>query len=163
VVAPGDPDPGAPANGTACNLTADLFVPHRISLSDRTVFTTLCDVFCNPGPSDQTVYANTPATFMFTPDGTPPYTIQWSTNGVPVAGANSAYYTTPPVPLSDNGAVYSVTLYNSFSTNTCSDVLHTRPNPIVISALTLNDPNHIYVTWNKDVNLNGIYTINDLT
>jgi hypothetical protein len=118
-------------------------------------FTTLCDVFCNPGPSDVNTFFGRPATFTVVPDGTPPYSIQWKSNGVAIAGATSATYTTPPVNYPNDGDVYSVDISNFFSSTSCSATVHVGHNPIVVSAETRGSPNVIYVTYNKAVQLTG--------
>src|SRR5439155_27251728 len=63
-------------------------------------------------------------------------------------------YTTPPQAFPDDGAVYSVDVNNAFSSASCGAAVHVLHNPIAISASTRNDPNHIYVVYNKPVALN---------
>lgn len=126
-------------------------------------FTTLCDVFCNPGPSDRTVFAGQSATFVAFPDGTPPYTMQWKKNGIAIPGATSWTYSTPPADLIDEGTVYTLVLSNEFSTNQCSATLHVGHNPVVVSCGTRGDPGRVYVLYNKPVQLDGIYSLVDNT
>src|SRR5262249_38931257 len=77
-------DPAVPANGVL-PIDDTQFMQMRRA-PDGTLFTTLCDVFCNPGPSDQTVFVGQTPTFAATPDGTPPYSLQWQKNGVDIPG-----------------------------------------------------------------------------
>ena len=53
------------------------------------------------------------ATFSVTATGTGPLTYQWYVNGVPINGATSSIYTTPPTTLGQSGSVYTVTVSNS--------------------------------------------------
>src|SRR5262249_4259976 len=94
-----------------------------------------------------------PATFTASPDGTPPYTLQWLKNGAPIPGANGTSYTTPPVAVADEGATYTFVVANEFSTNQCSARLHVNNCIKVTMCGTWGDPNHIYVFYNQDVNL----------
>lgn len=118
-------DPNPPANGSS-PLSSQFFLPRRLGPNGE-IFTRLCDVFCNPGPGDQTVSVGQSATFAATPDGTPPYHFQWEKDGVPIAGANAASCTTPPATAADDGAVYCVVVSNAFSTNRCCARLQVGP------------------------------------
>jgi hypothetical protein len=156
VIDPADPNV-APANGTL-PIPQSAFTAQRIG-PGGVAFTTLCDVFCNPGPTDQTVFVGQTATFGASPDGTPPYSLQWKKNGVVIPGATSASYTTPPATLADEGTVYSFMISNEFSTNECSAVLHVRHEPRIVKCETRGHPSRVYVTYNKEVQLDGTYDI----
>jgi len=148
-------DGSQPADGTVSALSPDQLLAKRLS-PDGTVFTTLCDVFCSPGPSDQSVYVGGSALFAVVPDGTPPYSYQWKSNGVAIAGATGATYATSAAAEANDGDTYSVTVNNLFSSTSCGAVLHVAHNPIALSALTHNDPNNIYVLFNKPVAINTL-------
>src|SRR5262249_18060038 len=139
-------------------IPGSAFVPQRIGPNGE-VFTRLCEVFCHPGPSDQTVFVGQSATFSVTPDGAPPYMFQWQKNGVDISGATSATYTTPPTTSADDGAAYCVTLKNSFSSTNCCATLHVRPEPKVVSCTAPCGADEIRVVYNKPVQLDGTYTL----
>ncbi len=63
-------------------------------------------------PGNQTVAAGQTATFSVTAGGSQ-LTYQWSRNGVAIAGATAAVYTTPATTSADNGALFSVVVANS--------------------------------------------------
>ena len=67
-------------------------------------------------PQSNAVTAGQPASFSVSAAGLGPLTYQWQRDGVPIAGATSAAYTTPPTALSDTGATFSVTITNVVST-----------------------------------------------
>jgi hypothetical protein len=67
-------------------------------------------------PQGNAVIAGQPASFFVGAAGLGPLTYQWQRDGVPIAGATSAAYTTPPTALSDTGATFSVTITNVVST-----------------------------------------------
>src|SRR5271156_5790999 len=64
-------------------------------------------------PGNQTVKVGQTATFSVTATGTGPLTYQWYVNGVPISGATSSTYTTPPTTAGQSGSVYTVTVSNS--------------------------------------------------
>ena len=63
-------------------------------------------------PADQTVVEGATATFMVAADGTAPLSYQWRKDGVAIAGATSASYTTPPTVLADDGALFDCVVDN---------------------------------------------------
>ena len=69
-------------------------------------------------PTSQTVTAGQPATFTVAATGTSPLSYQWLKNGVNLAGATSASYTTPATATSDSGAKFDVVVSNSAGTVT---------------------------------------------
>src|SRR6202044_1808680 len=64
-------------------------------------------------PGNQAVKVGQTATFSVTATGTGPLTYQWYVNGVPISGATSSTYTTPPTTVGQSGSVYTVTVSNS--------------------------------------------------
>ena len=69
-------------------------------------------------PQDTSVMSGTSATFTANAVGTAPITFQWNKNGLPIGGATSASYTTPPTTNGDNGANFTVTVANSVNSFT---------------------------------------------
>ncbi|WP_211102049.1 discoidin domain-containing protein [Nitrospirillum pindoramense] len=59
-------------------------------------------------PQNQTVAAGGSAAFTVTVSGTGPFTYQWTKNGVAIAGATSASYSTPATVAGDDGARFAV-------------------------------------------------------
>lgn len=76
-------------------------------------------------PVSQRVVAGQSVTFSAAVQGTPPYFIQWTSNGVPIAGASALSYTLPLVTTNMSGALFAVTVSNSFSGLTSSNALLT--------------------------------------
>jgi hypothetical protein len=155
-------DPNVPPPNGTLPILQSAFAPRRIS-ADGTLFTRLCDAFCNHGPTDQTVFIGQSATFSAVPDGTPPYSLRWKRNGVVIPGATSATYTTPPAMAANDGDAYTFVVSNEFSTNECSATLQVRRNPRVVSWETRGHPVNVYVTYNKPVQLDGTYSLVDNT
>lgn len=63
-------------------------------------------------PQGLTVLTPSPATFTVVATGTAPLAYQWKRNGVDIAGATSASYTTPATATTDTGATFTVTVSN---------------------------------------------------
>ena len=61
-------------------------------------------------PANKTVRVGHTAKFSVGATGTKPLALQWKKNGVNIAGATKASYTTPPTTLDDNGALFAVTV-----------------------------------------------------
>jgi hypothetical protein len=76
-------------------------------------------------PMSQTVPENVYATFSVGVSGTSPFTYQWSSNGVPITGANAANYTTPLTSLAMSGTLYGVAVSNNFSGASSSNAVLT--------------------------------------
>ena len=80
-------------------------------------------------PASQTVAAGQSATFSVTATGTAPITYQWRKNGVAIAGATAASYTTPATSFADNGSGFDVVLVNAVGTATSSSAAMTVLSP----------------------------------
>lgn len=63
-------------------------------------------------PQDQKVGVGGMATFSVTATGSMSLSYQWMENGMTIAGATSASYTTPPVALADNHSTFAVVVSN---------------------------------------------------
>ena len=72
----------------------------------------------NNQPAAQSVTAGGTATFSVTAAGTAPLIYQWQKNSTDISGATSATYTTPVTAIGDNGAQYSVVVFNGAGTAT---------------------------------------------
>jgi hypothetical protein len=64
-------------------------------------------------PVSKTVTAPATATFSVTASGSAPLTYQWRKNGLTIAGATGASYTTPATSTADSGSGYHVEVSNS--------------------------------------------------
>ena len=67
-------------------------------------------------PANRTVTAGQTATFTVVAAGTAPLSYQWQKNGVNIAGATAASYTTPATTASDNGSTFTVVVSNTVRT-----------------------------------------------
>ena len=72
----------------------------------------------NNQPAAQSVTEGGTATFSVTAAGTAPLIYQWQKNSTDISGATSATYTTPATAIGDNGAQYSVVVFNGAGTAT---------------------------------------------
>jgi Abnormal spindle-like microcephaly-assoc'd, ASPM-SPD-2-Hydin len=69
-------------------------------------------------PASQTVTAGQAATFGVVAGGTVPLSYQWQKNGVNIAGATAASYTTPATATPDSGSTFKVVVSNTAGTVT---------------------------------------------
>ena len=87
-----------------------------LSLAEVQVFgsaASVTPVVITAQPSNKTVTVGQTATFSVTAMGTPAPTFQWRKNGANIAGATSSNYSTSPVVVSDNNAIFSVVATNT--------------------------------------------------
>jgi len=117
------------------------------------------------GPDDITVLEGDPAVFDVSVDGFRPLSYQWKSNGVAIAGANSATYRTPPTtPLASyNGTHWSVMVSNDCGMVTSKvATLTVLPSPKVVSCAARCERDgkwRVHVLYSKPVKLDGTYTI----
>jgi hypothetical protein len=88
-------------------------------------------------PVSRTVTAGQTASFTVTASGTAPLSYQWQKNGVNIAGATSASYTTPVTTTADSGSTYAVVVSNSVGSVTSSTATLTV-NPAPAPAIQVN-------------------------
>jgi hypothetical protein len=96
-------------------------------------------------PMPQSVTAGATATFGVVASGTAPLNYQWNRNAMAISGATSSTYTTPATVLSDNGAVFTVTVTNSVGTITSNPAALSVSAAPVAPAIT-TQPNSQSVT-----------------
>jgi len=84
-------------------------------------------------PASQYVAAGQPATFQIALTGTPPYTIQWQRDGVPIPGATNLTYIHPVATPADEAATFTAIVANEFLTLTSAPPaeLHLLGPPII--------------------------------
>ena len=88
-------------------------------------------------PTNRTVTAGQTATFTVVAAGTAPLSYQWQKNGVNIAGATAASYTTPVTTTSDSGSRFAVVVSNTVSTVTSTAAtLTVNPAPVGPSITT---------------------------
>jgi len=93
-------------------------------------------------PANQTVTAGQTATFAVVAAGTAPLGYQWQKNGVNIAGATSASYTTATTTTADSGSTFRVVVSNSAGTVTSSAATLTV-NPAPAPAVQFLSPTPI--------------------
>jgi len=86
-------------------------------------------------PANQTVTAGQTAAFTVVATGTAPLSYQWQKNGVNIAGATAATYTTPATTMSDSGSTFRVAVSNTAGAATSATVTLTV-NAVAPSILT---------------------------
>jgi hypothetical protein len=111
--------PGGPAiaNGQL-PMSRDLFATnYSIGCPPSVFFNNLGPVVILEQPASANVVELSTTTFRVLVDGSPDYTYQWRSNGVPIPGATASSYTFNPLRYA-NGASYTVVAANGFSSVT---------------------------------------------
>src|SRR5260370_14620996 len=96
-------------------------------------------------PGSQTVTAGQTATFTVVAGGTAPLSYQWQKNGVNIAGATSASYTTAATTTADSGARFDVVVSNTAGTVT-SNAATLTVNPAPVAPTLTTPPGNPTVT-----------------
>src|ERR1700730_8235233 len=94
-------------------------------------------------PASQSVTAGQTATFSVTATRTAPLSYQWSKNGIVIAGATSASYTTAATRTSDNATQFTVVVSNAAGNSTSN-----------AATLTVNAPAATYLLNSSPTSLN---------
>jgi hypothetical protein len=108
-------------------------------------------------PGNQTVTAGQTATFTVVAAGTAPLSYQWQKNGVNVAGATSASYTSPVTTTSDSGASFDVVVSNTAGTVTSAAATLTV-NPAPVAPTLTAQPGNQTVTAGQTATFNVVAT-----
>ncbi len=109
-------------------------------------------------PQNQTVAELSPVTFQVSYRAAPPAGLQWQRNGVNIPGATSSTYTLASAALTNNGAVFSLVLTNSYlgtnytatSSNAVLTVIADTNPPVLVRAAGLF-PGEVLVTFSESV------------
>ena len=105
-------------------------------------------------PVSRTITVGQPVTFSATVQGTPPYFVQWLSNGVAIPGADQFSYTIPSVALNMDGSRFSINVSNlAFSATSSNAVLRVNGDvtaPTLVSVASLNGI-AIDVLFNEDM------------
>ncbi|HSY99688.1 MAG TPA: choice-of-anchor D domain-containing protein, partial [Terriglobales bacterium] len=88
-------------------------------------------------PVSQTVTAGQTATFGVVAGGTAPLSYQWQKNGVNIAGATLASYTTPVTATTDSGSTFDVVVSNTAGSLTSTKATLTV-NPALVAGIQLS-------------------------
>ncbi len=113
-------------------------------------------------PKNQTVLVGDSTSFSVTASGTGPFSYQWKKNGSEIAGATGSSYTTPPVCLSDNGAIFTCVVTNDYGTVPSQGaVLVVSTTPVPTSQNVLSNPDFDGSTgyWTFYTSGQGSFTI----
>ncbi len=89
-------------------------------------------------PANQAVVAPATATFSVLASGTAPLSYQWRKNGVDIAGAVAAAYSTPATSTADHGSVFSVVVSSPYGSLTSSNATLSVTAAPVAPAITVH-------------------------
>jgi hypothetical protein len=91
-------------------------------------------------PIGQTVMAGQKATFSVAATGKSLLSYQWRKNTIPISGATSPAYTTPPTLDSDDGAQFTVVVASSAAVSVTSNVALLKVNPVPLAPSITAEP-----------------------
>jgi hypothetical protein len=110
-------------------------------------------------PASTTVNVGQTASFSVAATGTGTLTYQWSKNSATISGATSASYTTPATASTDNGALFTVTVTNSFGNMTSNAATLTVNVPPTISTQPVSQTVAVGQTATFSVTASGSGTL----
>jgi Immunoglobulin domain/Immunoglobulin I-set domain/Abnormal spindle-like microcephaly-assoc'd, ASPM-SPD-2-Hydin len=110
-------------------------------------------------PASTTVNVGQTASFSVAATGTGTLTYQWSRNSAAISGATSASYTTPATASTDNGALFTVTVTNSFGNMTSNAATLTVNVPPTISTQPVSQTVAVGQTATFSVTASGSGTL----
>ncbi|MBA3846673.1 MAG: immunoglobulin domain-containing protein, partial [Planctomycetes bacterium] len=96
-------------------------------------------------PTNQTVDPGESAVFNVSVDGAQPIAIQWYRNDLPIAGATSASYRTPPVLDADYGTQFHVAVSNAYGSAT-STAARISATPVIVGRSTIPAADYQFIT-----------------
>jgi hypothetical protein len=141
-------------NWSGITNAAFLFASRTGGQSDNVWIDDLClnaystgPVIITQQPTNTIVTVNRRATLSVGIDGQPPYSIQWYSNNVAVAGANTATYTTAPLGQAASGAQYQAVVANYSGSVTSSVAVVTVRQDAGPLFTTRSAPNEITINW----------------
>ncbi|MCX8107338.1 MAG: Ig-like domain-containing protein, partial [Verrucomicrobiae bacterium] len=106
-------------------------------------------------PQSQTVDEGAPVTFSIGYDGSAPFTFQWYSNNVAIAGATISTYAMTRVPLSANGAKFKCTVSNAGGSVTSAEatltVIADLTRPVLLSAKGSTDFLGVVLTFSEPI------------
>jgi hypothetical protein len=103
-------------------------------------------------PTGQAVTEMTPAIFFVNVDAATPPTFQWYKNGAAMAGENLSVLILNPAKLSDNGALYTVKINGTLTSDPASlAVFADTTPPTIVSASTFDYDSFVQVVYSKPV------------
>lgn len=139
------------AAGTATSAAAQLVVIGAPSISAQ--------------PLNATAFAGGSATFNVTASGDA-LRYLWLRDGLAIAGATAASYTTPPLTMADQGAAYSVVVYNSagvaVSTRAVLTVMQQTAFPANAVPLRARHADYGQELWMTDGTADGTVLVKDI-
>ena len=108
-------------------------------------------------PESQSISEGDPVTFCVAATGALPFTYEWFRDGAPIDGATEACYTIDVVSRTDQDAEFTVTVTNSFGSETSEAAILTVTDideapPLLVSARrSLGDDSLVFVNFDEDV------------